>query len=189
MTNQDKKKGCLSGVFFILSFIFPVISLFIGWISGGWKVGAIAGLVTFAVFFLLGSVFAIWIETPSWFTIMLPTIAGLTYGILPDTIPLRFDDAAAAAAGAILSFALALKQYSDLPKWTIIPWLGAAVYTLVGGLIPGPVDEIFVGLISTGVVGREVYKLQAALKNEDIVPAKSDNIEEPEVFEGEIIES
>ena len=106
MTAQDQRKGRLSCMFFVLSFIFPVISLTIGWVGSGWKAGIISGLVTFSLFFLLGSIFAMWVQTPTWFTIMLPTIAGLAYGLLPDFVPLQFDAALVAAAGAIISFAL-----------------------------------------------------------------------------------
>lgn len=170
MTTQDKKMGRISRMFFILSFFFPVISLIAGWVGWSWKVGIVSGLVTFGLFFLLGSIFATWIQTPSWFTIILPAIAGLVYGILPDFIPLSFDDALVAAAGAIISFALALRNYTDTPKWILVPLLGAALYTVVGSLIPGPVDELIVGFVSIGVVALEVYKHQQASKNQELLP-------------------
>lgn len=174
MTTQDKKMGRLSRMFFALSFFFPIISLIAGWVGWGWKVGVISGLVTFVLFFLLGSIFSTWIQTPSWLTIMLPVIFGLVYGILPDFIPLPFDDALVAAAGAIISFALALKNYTDTPKWILVPLLGAALYTVVGSLIPGPVDELIVGFISIGVVALEVNKHQQASKNQQLLPDNKD---------------
>ena len=182
MTTQDQKKGRLSCVFFALSFIFPVISLIVGWVGWGWKAGVISGLVTFGLFFLLGSIFAMWIQTPSWFTIMLPAMAGLVYGILPDFIPLPFDDALVAAAGAITSFALAIRHYTDMPRWILAPLLGAALYTVVGSVIPGPVDELIVGIISVGVVVIEINKHQLASKLQEMLP-DSKAIPEEEIRE------
>src|SRR5215213_8170824 len=126
MTNQDSKKGWLSCVFYVLSFIFPIISLIVGWIGWSWKVGLTAGLVTFALFFLLGSILTAWVETPSWFTIMLPAIFGYVYGLLPNFIPGPFDDTLVAAAGAIISFALAVTRYADMPRSILFPLFGAA---------------------------------------------------------------
>jgi len=170
MATQDQKEGRLSCVFYILSFIFPIISLIVGWVGWNWKVGVISGLVTFALFFLLGSIFATRIQTPSWFTIMLPTIAGLVYGILPDFIPLPFDDALVAASGALVSFTLAIKHYTDMPRWILAPLLGAALYTVVGSIIPGPVDELIVGVISIGAVAIEINKHQLASKIQEMLP-------------------
>jgi len=169
MTTKDQKKGRLSCVFFALSFIFPIIGLIIGWVGWSWKVGLISGLATFALFFLLGSIFAMWIEAPSGLTIMLPAIAGLVYGILPDFIPLPFDDALVAAAGGITSFALAIRHYTDMPRWILAPLLGAALYTVVGSVIPGPVDELIVGIISIGAVAVEVNKHQMASKTNQML--------------------
>ncbi|MHB8088418.1 MAG: hypothetical protein ACYDH2_09260 [Anaerolineaceae bacterium] len=170
MMNQNQKIKRLSGVFFILSFTFPIISLIVGWLGRGWKVGVISGLITFGLFFLLGLIFSIWVQTPTWFTIMLPTIVGLVYGILPNFIPLPFDDAIVAVAGAIISFALALKNYTDMPKWILAPLLGAALYTLIGSLIPGPVDELIVSIISIGVAAIELNKHPLVSKNQEVLP-------------------
>ena len=165
----------LSGVFFILSFIFPIISLIVGWLGGGWKVGVISGLITFGLFFLLGLIFSMWVQTPSWFTIMLPIIFGLIYGLLPNFIPLPFDDAIVAAAGAIITFALAIKKYTDIPKWILVPLFGAALYTIVGPLIPGPVDDLIVNIISIGTVAFEVIKNQLKSKNQEYLPDSKAN--------------
>ncbi len=162
MNTTDRNKGCLAGIFFTLSFVLPIVSLIVGWVGWGFKVGTVASLVTFAAFFILGAISTIWIQTPTWFTVMLPAIAGLVYGILPDFIPLPFDDALVAAAGGIISFALAVKHYTDMPKWIIAPLLGAALYTVVGSVIPGPVDELIVGVISVGLVAVEIRKHQLA---------------------------
>ena len=170
MTAQDQRNTRASCIFFALSFFFPIISLTAGWVGWGWKVGVISGLVTFALFFLLGSIFAMWIQTPSWFTIMLPAIAGLIYGLLPDFIPLPFDDALVAAGGAITSFALAMRHYTEMPKWILGPLLGAALYTIVGSVIPGPVDELIVGIISIGTVAMQVNKQQLAGKDQQMLP-------------------
>lgn len=174
MTTKDQKMGRLSGMFFTLSFIFPILSLIVGWVGESWKVGVISGIVTFGLFFLLGSIFAIWIETPSWFTIMLPTFVGLLYGLF-DFFPLPFDDALVAAAGGIISFALAMRHYADTPKWILAPLLGAALYTVVGSVIPGPVDELIVGIISIGTVGFKVYKSQLTARSQPRLPYAKPN--------------
>lgn len=174
MSNQDRKKGRFACVFYALSFILPIISLVVGWVGWDWKAGVIAGLVTFGLFFLLGSIFTVWIETPSWFTVMLPAIAGLVYGMLPDFIPLPFDDVLVASAGAITSFALAVRRYTDMPRWILAPLLGAALYTLVGSVIPGPVDELLVGVISIGVVAVEVNKHMITSKSQGLLPDNKD---------------
>jgi len=106
---------------------------------------------------------------------MLPTIVGLIYGILPNFIPLPFDDAIVAAAGAIISFALAIKNYTDMPKWILAPLLGAALYTVVGSLIPGPVDELIVSIISIGAVAIELNKHQLVSKNQKNLPDSNAN--------------
>ena len=77
----------------------------------------------------------------SWTTVYFPYIIGAVYGFMPDAIPLSVDDAAATSAGAIFSFVLAIKNDSTTPRWIIIPLLVAGIYTLLGGFIPGYLDE------------------------------------------------
>lgn len=55
----------------------------------------------------------------------------------------------------MLTFVLWLRKQPETPKWIIFSLLVASLYTLVGGLIPGPVDELIVTAISgsTSVYG------------------------------------
>jgi hypothetical protein len=126
------------------------------------------------LFFLLGALSTIWIKEPSWLTIMLPTIIGLAYALVPNFVPFPFDDALVATAGAIISFALAIRRYADMPKWILVPLLGAALYTLVGEFIPGPVDDLLVGIITTGVVSGKVIKHQLSSENQMQIPDKNE---------------
>ena len=57
------------------------------------------------------------------------------------------------------------------------PLLGAALYTVVGSLIPGPVDELIVGFISVGVVAMQVNKQQIASKSHGVLPDSKANRE------------
>jgi hypothetical protein len=107
----------------------------------------LAAFIVFFVFIALATVLISAIRQPSAFTVWLPFALGTLYTVMPD-IPLPFDDAAVATAGAIATFALWLKRQPDIPKTTVIPLLFAALYTLVGGFIPFPVDELLVSGIS-----------------------------------------
>ena len=62
-----------------------------------------------------------------------------------------------------------------MPKWILGPLLGAALYTVVGSVIPGPVDELIVGIIATGAVAFEVNKHQLAAKTQQMLPYSKAN--------------
>ena len=68
---------------------------------------------------------------------------------VPDSIPLvTADDAAATTIGALLSYGIALRKQPNTPKWIIIPLVTAGIYTFFGGVIPGPIDEVFVDVVA-----------------------------------------
>ena len=146
---SDRRKGCFSVLFFLFAFMLPMISLVAGWIGWDFKTGALAALLTFVLFFILGGIFAALTEEPSLLEISLPFIAGTMYSVV-GFLPLPFDDMVVACAGAILSSALFLRSYADAPKWIVVPLIVSALYTLVGEFIPGPVDEILVSIIALG---------------------------------------
>jgi len=148
---EDTTKKSLSCVFYLFASVMPIISFAIGWIGWDIRVGAIVALTTFAIFFILGGIFTSLIKDLSWLSVSLPFVLGILYTILPNLIPLPFDDAIVASAGAIMSFALALKKDDNVPKWIIFPLLLSGLYTLVGEFIPGPVDELFVFAIASGI--------------------------------------
>ena len=76
------------------------------WLTHGWRQGLLAAFIVFCVL-IAGSVTLLAsIREPSAFTVWMPFALGLTYVVLPDAFPvLPFDDAAA-AGGAIATFAL-----------------------------------------------------------------------------------
>lgn len=176
---KDTTKKSLSCAFFLFALVLPIVSLAIGWIGWDIRVGAIAGFVTFAIFFVLGGVFTSLIEDLSWLSVCLPFTLGVFYAIIPDFIPLPFDDAIAVSAGAIITFALALKKDDNVPKWIIFPLLLSGLYTLVGGIIPGPVDELLVSGIMTGVAIGGTYK---KLQTSQVQLLSSEEDEETEVL-------
>ena len=148
---DDRRKTCLAGVFFISTFVMPLIALAAGWIGWDFKTGVIAALIAFGVFFVLTGVMLVLVRVPSWFTVSLPFTFGMLYSVLPDFIPGPFDDAAAVSAGALFSYVVWLRKQADVPRWTILVLLSAGLYTLVGGLIPGPIDELIVYGITSAI--------------------------------------
>jgi hypothetical protein len=145
---SDKVKTVLAVGFFVASLIFPLIGLLYGW----WKSDAVTGLIfmtiTFMVLSITGGFLLISVKDLSWTTVYLPYIFGAVYGFMPDAIPFSVDDAAATTAGAIFSFALSMKKESKTPRWIFIPLLIAGIYTLLGGFIPGFLDEFIVDLLA-----------------------------------------
>ncbi|MBC8333043.1 MAG: hypothetical protein H8E28_13770 [Anaerolineae bacterium] len=144
---SDRIKIVLALFFFIAALTFPLVGLAYGW----WRWDAQAGFLLligiFAAFFSIG-ILSLWtVRDLSWLTTSLPFLFGSLYTIIPD-MPLQVDDAAATAAGALFSYALALRKNAETPKWILVPLLLAALYTLFGGPIPGPVDEIGVDMIA-----------------------------------------
>lgn len=174
---KDRKKGCLSGVFFMFAFTLPLVGLIAGWIGWGLKIGVVAAFGTFALFFILGGIMAIFIRKPSWFIASLPLIIGMWYSAF-NVIPLPFDDVLVACAGAILSFALYLKRY-NAPKWIVIPLLASGLYTLVGEFIPTPIDEFLVAIIGIGTATAASGKPKELLAPEvQEIPPHQENDEE-----------
>lgn len=182
---RDRIKGYLAILFFILALVLPLISLIAGgirwdWDRGNfvlkewdWRVSILAAAIAFAACFALGIAFALWVRRPAWPEILLPFFSGMLYSVL-NVIPLPFDDVLVAIAGAITSYVMALRRYTDAPKWIIAPPLAAALYTLVGKFIPGPVDELAVSVlaaiassVAAGVSARRA-KAKGTLQTEDL---------------------
>lgn len=141
---SDQIKSCLGMLLFTSTFILPLVGLAIGWIGWDLETGAIIGLVTFTILFLLAGTLLISIKDPSWVTASVPFVFGLCYSLLPDFIPGTIDDGIAFTGGSILSFVLWHKKKPDIPKWIVLPLLAGGTYTFIGGLIPGPFDELIV---------------------------------------------
>jgi len=103
---------------------------------------------TFVIFFGMGGVLLLSVNDLSWITVSLPFLFSTLYSLIPDFIPVSIDDAAAMTAGAIFSAILAIRKNPGTPRWIILPMLGAAGYTLLGGVLPGPVDELLVDILA-----------------------------------------
>ena len=173
---QDRIKGYLSILFFILALVLPLVSLIAGgiewdWEQGSfalkewdWRISVLAAAIAFALCFALGIVFALWVRRPAWIEILLPFVSGIVYSVT-NVIPLPFDDILVAGAGAITSYVLAMRRYTAAPKWIVAPPLVAAGYTLVGEFVPGPVDELAVSalaaIVSSVVAGVSTRRAQA----------------------------
>jgi hypothetical protein len=168
-------KTYLSIFFFALALILPLIGGAIGWAGWEFKVGVIAATILFALCFVLGVLFALLIKEPAWVEILMPFASGIFYSVL-NLVPLPFDDVLVAIAGAVTSYTMALKRYTDAPRWIVAPPLAAAVYTLFGEFIPGPVDELAVSLLAAIIssVGAAASTRRAGA-------------EEPPVLEGEVV--
>ena len=78
---------------------------------------------------------------------MLPFLSSIGYSVL-NIIPLPIDDAVVSIGGALVSYGMAAKRYEKISRWTLAPTVMAAIYTLLGEFVPGPVDELAVGAIA-----------------------------------------
>jgi hypothetical protein len=172
---KDRIKTYLSVFFFALALILPLIGGVIGWAGWELKVGIIAATILFAVCFVLGVLFALLVKEPHWFEILMPFVSGILYSAL-NFIPLPFDDVLVAIAGAVTSYTMTLKRYTDAPRWIIAPPLAAAIYTLFGEFIPGPIDELAVSALAT-----VISSLGAAAST------RRAGTGEPPVLEGEVV--
>lgn len=175
---KDQSKTCLSLFFNAAMFILPGVALAIGWIGWDFKIGLISSFVTFSVFFLSSGLVLTTVKDLSWILVGMPFGFGVIYTLLPDFIPLPFDNALVLSAGSLMTFTLWLKKQPETPKWIIFPLLLASVYTLVGPFIPGPVDELIVTGIGSGVA---IYGArQKQLSDEPPIMMIEDNNEERE---------
>ena len=160
---SDKLKTILAFFFFLAALSLPLAGLAYGWWRWDAQTGILLMVGIFAALFIAG-VLSLWsVRDLSWLATSLPFLFGGLYTILPD-FPLQVDDAAATAAGALLSYALALRKNAKTPKWVLIPLLAAALYALLGGTIPGPGDEIGVDAIAllTSWLGARAGERRAA---------------------------
>jgi nicotinamide riboside transporter PnuC len=63
-------------------------------------------------------------------------------------IPLPIDDAIVSVGGALASYGMAAKRYEHISRWAMAPTLVAALYTVAGEFVVGPVDELVVGAVA-----------------------------------------
>lgn len=166
----DQTKSCLSVLAYLSMIVLPIVGLLIGWIGWNIRTGAVTALIIFTVFFLLGGGFLAFVKNLSWLTVGLPLFMATTYSILPN-MPGSIDDTVVMIAGAMLTFVLWLRKQPETPKWIVFPLLISSFYTLVGGWLPGPVDELFVAVITSGtsIIGylRSVNQSKQIITNRD----------------------
>lgn len=150
------RTSCVS---FVFAIILPVFGLIIGWMAWGFQAGVITAVATFVLFLVVGGVSLAMIKDLSWFMVAMPFLAGVAYVVFPDLLPLLpFDDAAAMVAGSLGTLALAIRKDPNAPRGMVVPLLAGAIYTLFGALIPGPVDELLVLLITGGASALTVQR-------------------------------
>ena len=165
MTEKAKKRLAL--LFLLSASVFPFVVLVTSWAGWDGQIGGIAALATSALFFLLGCISLLSVQDMSWPTVSLPFLAGTLHAILPNSIVGPFDDAAAAVAGAVLAFVLARKKEPGIPQWVLTPLLTAGLYTLIGGAIPGTIDEYLVSAIGLGITSYGVRRQLASSSDLD----------------------
>ncbi len=157
---NDKFKTIFAIIFFFLSLTLPVTALLYG--VGRWDALTIL-LAMGAIFVVLfaGGVFVLAsVQDITRLTASLPFLFSGFYTILPD-VPGSIDDTAVTTAGALITYFFALRRNQNTPKWILIPLLVAAVYTFFGSVIPGPVDEVVVDVVSLLIAG---YGMRSADK-------------------------
>jgi len=150
---SDRVKIFLALLFFVAAIVLPLIGLGIGWVNWDVETGLVLMGVIFMAFFILGGVTLYRLENLNWLTVSLPYLFGLGYTLSPDLIPLGGDDAAVTAVGSVMAYLLALRKDPRTPKWIIVPLLLAAGYTLIGGPIPGGIDELIVNVLAVSIAG------------------------------------
>jgi|GEM_PF-1013337 len=152
--------GCLST---LLGFFIPLFLLFPLWFDSGWKTALTVCVITFGVLQTIAIISFALIRNLSWIGVATPFLLGVLYSLMPDLLIIPVDHTVVLAAGALFSYYLALRKIPGVPWWVLASMLGAAVYTLIGEIIPTPVDELLVGLISFAVASFGIA--QAAMKN------------------------
>lgn len=164
---NDKFKTIFAIIIFFLSLTLPVTALLYG--VGHWDALTIifAMGALFVVLFLGGVFVLTTVQDFTWLTASLPFLFSGFYTILPD-IPGPVDDTAVTTTGALITYFFALQRNQNTPKWILLPLLAAAAYTFLGGVIPGPIDEVLVDVIALLVAGSGVRAAdkQAARTNQ-----------------------
>jgi len=157
---KDRILAWFSIVFFVAALVLPLLGLGAGLITWDWKtaslgwsrqynlwVGIAAALAAFVLCFTAGILLALRVDRPIWPEILLPFVASIGYSVL-NIIPLPIDDAVVSIGGALVSYGMATKRYERMSKWALAPTVAAAIYTLLGEFVPGPVDELAVGAVA-----------------------------------------
>lgn len=144
----DKVKLITAGILLVGALIMPLVGLFYGWWNWNLTTGLVIMTLVFLILLILSGFLLLRIKDLSWVSVFMPYLFGVAYSFLPDSIMYSFDDAAATSVGAIISYALVIRKQPDTPKWVLIPLAAAGIYTIFGGAIPGPGDELVIDLMA-----------------------------------------
>jgi hypothetical protein len=175
---MSEQQGCSGIALYILSIIMPLPALIIGWVGWSFRIGVIAALCTYMLFFITGTILISRIKDPGWLMVASPFAMALLYLILPDAVFGQFDDTLVLFAGVFGSIVLASRKLGVIPTEAIFPLGIVAIYPLFGQFVPGSVDEILVGIIGTSIGYFEVYqyvKLPAERENSTLIECETDD--------------
>lgn len=150
MKTLDRVKVTLALALFGGLILLPVFALLIGWSQSDLETGAIAAVITFIITLIIVFLLLVTIRRHNWFSASLPVLLGAVYSLLPDIILGPADDAVVLTGGAVVSFILWLRKQPGIPRWILLPIVAAVAYTWLGGIIPGPIDELLVYLLAGG---------------------------------------
>lgn len=166
MKALDRVKLTLALLLFGGVILLPVLALLIGWSQADLETGAVAAVITFAITLVIVFLLLLTMRRHNWFSASLPVLMGAIYSLLPDIILGPADDAVVLSGGAVMSFILWLRKQPGIPRWIVLPIGAAIVYTWLGGIIPGPIDELLVYLLAGGST---IYGLRRPRPSEEVI--------------------
>ena len=155
---MNERAGCIGVGLYVLTGIMPLLAFFFGWIGWDLKIGIMAAIGTFMLFFIIGTMVMCTVKDPGWLLASLPFAMSLLYLLLPDFIIGGFDDTAVLFFGLFGSMTLFYRKLGVIPWEAILPFSVVAIYPLVGQFMPGPVDEFLVTIIGSGIGASKIYK-------------------------------
>lgn len=156
---KDYHKSCLSCSLLLASAVLPFAALGIGWaITQDWQTSGYIMLATFGVLILAAFILMMTIANPSPLLASLPFALGLVYTLIPNPIPIPVDAVAASLIGAVFSYVLWLKRWPAMPRWLAWPMLLCCAFNIIGGVIPGPLDEIIAYFLILGNTGYRLLR-------------------------------
>jgi len=147
---NDASKITTAVIFIISALVLPFFGLLGGWAWFDLQRGGEMALIIFLYYLTLSGTFLLFIREPTRWMAALPYIAGVIYSVSIDPIPGGFDDALVMGVMSLLTFILWRKRQPSLSWWAFLPLLGVAAFELIGGFVPGPVDEVLAAAIGAG---------------------------------------
>jgi len=177
---SDKNKIWIAIACFTAMLIMPVAAFMVGWIGWDIKKGSLAALIVFMTFFICGCATLLLIKKVPALVASMPFLIGFIYAALPIPIPGPLDNTGVALVGALLSYILWVRRTPATPRWIVLPLLLAASYNMIGWLIPGSFDELFIYLFCTAVAGFFIYILPKSKHDTQAVKATAEGKETSE---------